>query len=344
MVELSLEARRLAEELDDPEAKAHAAAARRRALWDAAHLSERIETSTEMLSWAREAGDRELALQAHAWLVLDLLEHGDRDAVDAQIDAFRVGADQLRQPLYLWQAVVWRAMQALLAGRLEQAEELAAEALAAGGPAEGVTAAQYYAIQLLAVRREQARIGELEPAARQMVASNPGRPAWRAALATTLSEGGRLDDARVEFEYLAANGFHDIPRDGDWITTIMLLSDLCAELNDAARSAVLSAALQPYARVNVVAGIAVACFGSAARFLGKLAATRGQQTEAAQHFERALEENARLRAPVLLAHTQLDYVGVLPPGGRAERMIDDAAKTAEALGLPWIARRVALVR
>ena len=344
MAELSKEANQIADELGDPEALAHARAARRRALWDAAHLKERVAISTEMLTLARRAGSLELQLQAHAWLVLDLLERGDRDAVDAQITAFSEGAEQLRQPLYLWQAGVWRAMRALLEGQLELTEELAAEALAAGATAEGVTAAQYYSIQLLAARREQARIGELEPAARQMVASNPARPAWRAALATTLSESDQLDAARAELDHLAAQSFRDIPHDGDWITTVTLLCDLCATLADARRAALLYDALLPYAGVNVVAGIAVVCFGSAERFLGKLAATAGRPDEAAEHFEKALEENGRLQAPVLLAHTQLDYAAALGRGARSARLIDEAAETAAAMGLPWVAQRAERLR
>jgi predicted ATPase/tetratricopeptide (TPR) repeat protein len=344
MLELSEQATRIADQLDDSEARAYARAARRRALWDVTHLKERLATSTEMLTLAQRAGNLELALQAHAWLVVDLLEHGDRDAVDAQIAAFTAGAEQLRQPLYIWQAVVWRAMRALLEGGLEQAEELAAEALGAGAPAESVTAPQYYAVQLLAIRREQGRIGELEQAARQMVASNPNRPAWRAALATMLWESGRLADARVELERLAREDFRDIPYDGDWITTVTLLCELCRALEDPARAALLYEALLPYAGVNVVAGIAVVCLGSAARFLGQLASTIGRQSDAIRHFELALEENARLQAPVLLAHTQLDYAAALGGGERAARMIDEAARAAVELGLPAIALRAERLR
>jgi predicted ATPase/DNA-binding SARP family transcriptional activator len=344
MTELSEQATELAQKLGDPEAQAYARAARRRALWDPTHLKERLEVSTEMLTLARRADNLELQLQAHAWLVVDLLEHGDRDAVDAQIDAFSAGAEHLRQPLYLWQAAVWRAMSALLDGRLAQAEELATEAVAAGGPAEQVIAAQYYAIQLLAIRREQGRIGELEQAARGLVASNPVRPAWRAALATLLCESGQLAEARSELEVLAAQGFRDIPRDGDWITTITLLCDVAAALEDSKRAVLLYDALLPYSGVNVVAGIGVVCLGAAARYLGKLAATTGRARDATRHFQQALQENAGLQTPVLLAHTQLDYAAALGASPRAQRLIDESAATARELGVAGLARRVAELR
>ena len=111
-----------------------------------------------------------------------------------------------------------------------------------------MTASQYYAIQLLAIRREQGRMGELEPAARRLVADNPERPAWRAALANLLCEEGRLEEAREEFERLAAHDFEDVPKDLDWMIAMTLLSDVCADLGDAERAALL------YARARAVRG------------------------------------------------------------------------------------------
>ena len=344
MGELSEQAMRLAAELDDPEARVHALAARRRALWNAANIDQRLATSTEMLTGAQQVGDLELQLQAHAWLVVDLLERGERGAVDAQIAAFRGGAEQLRQPLYIWHETVWRAMRALMDGQLTEADELATEALAAGAPGESVTAPTYYAVQLLAIRREQARMGELETAARQMVQSNPERAAWRAALADALFETGQLEEASEQLAVLAANDFEDIPHDGDWMTTITLVSEVSAGLGDAPTAAKLYELLTPFAQLNVVIGLAALCLGSTARYLGKLAATLGERGAAAEHFEHALEANARLRAPLWLAHTQLDYGFALGGGPRARRMIGEAEEVAGRLGLTALVRRAQEVR
>ncbi len=43
----------------------------------------------------------------------------------------------------------------------------------------------------------------------------------------------------------------------------------------------------------------------------------GRQRAAQEHFESALRAAASLRAPVLLAHTQLDYAEALQSGARA---------------------------
>jgi predicted ATPase/DNA-binding SARP family transcriptional activator/tetratricopeptide (TPR) repeat protein len=344
MQALSREAMEIAAEVGDPEAEAYALGARRRALWDATHLQDRLAASTQMLTLARQIGDLELELQAHAWLVVDLLERGDREAVDAQLEAFAAGADRLRQPLFEWNSILWRAMRALLSGALDRADQLAADALAAGAPAEEVTVTQYYSIQLLAIRREQGRMGELEQAARRLVAGNPDRPAWRAALADLLCEEGRLPETREEFERLAARDFDDIPRDLDWMIAMALLSDVCAELGDAGRAELLYGKLEPYAEANVVIGLAAACLGSAAGFLGKLAATMGRFELATEHFERALAANAGLGAPGCLARVQVDYARALGEDPRAEQLLAAASRVADELGLGAVARKVAELR
>ncbi len=341
MRRLSAEATAIAARLGNSEAAALAAAARRRAYWGPDHLERRLADSTQLLRSAREAGDLDLTLQGHAWLAVDLLEVGDRTAVEAQVAAFEAGADQLRQPVFLWNCTVWRAMLALLDGRLADAERLAGEALSSGIMPEGVTAPQYHAIQLMAVRREQDRMDELEAAARQLVATNPVRLAWPAALAILLCDTGRLDEAR---ELLAdmAPGFASIPPDGDWMITVALLADVAAEVGEVEHAATLYEQLSPYGDVTVVVGHGAVCFGPVARYLGRLALTLGERDRAAEHLRQAVEASAALRAPVLLAHARLDYAAALGPGGdgtSARTLIDQAAATATVLELPRVARR-----
>ncbi|HEX3835095.1 MAG TPA: AAA family ATPase [Solirubrobacteraceae bacterium] len=341
MRRFSAEATAIAARLGDTLAAALAAAARRRAYWGPGHLERRLADSTQLLRSAREVGDLELTLQGHAWLIVDLLEAGDRTAVEAQVAAFEAGAAELRQPVFQWNAAVWRTMLALLDGRLADADRLAAEALSAGIMPEGVTAPQYYAIQLLGIRREQGRMGELEGAAREMLATNPLRLAWRSGLATLLCDTGRHDEAR---ELLAgmAEEFSAVPPDGDWMITFALLADVAADLQDVEHAERLYEVLEPYRDSNVVIGHGAVCFGSVARYLGRLALTVGERDLALSHLRQAVDSSAAMRAPVHLAHARLDHATALVAGGdwsAAQTLIEQAAETASALDLPLVARR-----
>ena len=309
MAALSAEATEIARKLDDPTARAMAAAGRRRAFWAPSHRERRLADSAEIFRFGREAGDPELTLQGHAWLIVDLLEDGDLEAVDAHMQEFDQLAEQVRQPLYDWQGAVWRAMRALLAGRVEDAERLAEYALATGARSEQVSAGQYYAAQLLVIRREQGRLPELEVALREMLRQYPNRFVYRAALGVLLTQAGRGDDARHEVEQVALT---DVPEDVDWLVTMTVLADVIADLRDVDRAGELHERLLPYESVNVVIGFAAACEGPVARALGRLAAVTGRASEA--HFERALEMADRLQAPLIAARIQRDRAQALGDG------------------------------
>ncbi len=344
MVVLGQEALRIADELDDPEASALACSAQRPVLWNPADLAERLSVSTKMLACAQQAEALELQLQAHAWLATDLLETGDLGAVDAQIAAFELGAEQLRQPLFRWQALVWRAMRALLDGRLEAAEEAAAEALVTGAPGETITAPQYFAIQLLNIRREQAREGEAEELIRQMAQANPNRHGWRVELGLILLDGGNESEARSQLEELAASDFQDVTWDGEWLPIMAMMGLLASRLEDPVRAQILYERLAPFGAANIVRGVGAVCVGPAARVLGKLAIALGSEREAHGHFQAALQMATDLRAPVLLAHTQLDYAEALGRGAEAAELAGAAKDAADRLGLRAVARRAERLR
>src|SRR5262249_56759030 len=96
------------------------------------NVRERLEAATEILGVARQVKSGELALGGRHWRLQSLLELGDIVGVDAEMNAHARLAIELRQPLYLWFSALWKAMRALLEGRFDEAERLAADALAIG--------------------------------------------------------------------------------------------------------------------------------------------------------------------------------------------------------------------
>jgi hypothetical protein len=152
-------------------------------------------------------------------------------------------------------------------------------------------------------------------------------------------ETGRPDEARAAFDQVAEIDFAGVTQDGEWMPTMALLSQLCTLVGDRERAAVLADLLEPYAANNIVRGVGAVCLGPASRLLGRLAALLGRKQQARVHLEAALEAADALRAPLLRAHTQLDYAEAFGAAGRRAWLVDEAATTARELGLPAVARR-----
>lgn len=111
-------------------------------------------------------------------------------------------------------------MRMLLDGHLADVERIATDALRLGRMAQPANAEQAHTLQMVALRREQGRLAELEHAVRQRANRYPAIPGWRCVLAHMYAETGRREDAAHELETLAADQFRDIPHDGIWLGAI----------------------------------------------------------------------------------------------------------------------------
>jgi tetratricopeptide (TPR) repeat protein len=292
----------------------------------------RLANSTEMLQLAKAANNSDGILDdaycyAHFWRVYSLLEIGDMSATDAEIDAYARLVEEHHEPFQVCVIRACRCMRALMQGRFEDSEHFAQQAFAVGQRMQTETAAGVFGLQMFALRREQGRLKEIEPAVKYFLQQHTAAAAWRPGLALIYSELGRTREAREEFEQLASNDFADLPRDGLWMGCMTYLADVCTFLGDKARAATLYKILLPFEGLNVVFGNAEGCYGTLSRYLGALATTLELWAEAAQHFEDALAMNARMNARPWLAHTQEQYAAML----LARRQSGDREKAAALL-------------
>jgi DNA-binding CsgD family transcriptional regulator len=314
--------------------------------WRPENITARLAASTEVIRLAEGAGDCALVLEASCWRLFELMEIGDRQSVDVQLEAHQQLAAALRQPFYLYVSASFRAMLAIFEGRFTEGERLMQEALLIGQRVRGQDAFGIFSVQMFTLRREQGRLRELAPAVQYFMHQHAVRSVWRPGLALIYSELGLRDEAQTEFEALAANDFAAIPQDGMWVTCMAYLAEVCAFLGDVHRAEVLYQALRPYARHNILVGTTVACFGSACRYLGVLATTMRCWEEAQQHFADALEMNARMGAKPWVAHTQYRYAEMLlarsQSGDReeADTRLTAALAISRELGMRSLEERV----
>jgi tetratricopeptide (TPR) repeat protein len=343
--ELVDEAVAIARRLGDPATLAYALNARYAALWGPANVEERLAIADEVIELARRAGDHRLAREGRGRRIVALLDLGDVAAAHTEIEVHARAAEELRQPYGRWQAAVWRAAEALLAGRFAEGESRAREAFELGRRVRMTDAENCFAVQSFIAGMERGRLGELQSTVERLAARYPDTTRWTAGLAYLHTELGRREEAAAAFEPLAARGFADVERDNQWLLAMTDLADTCAFLGDARRAADLRDLLLPYTGRNVVIVEGWACVGSADRPLGLLATTMGLWEEAEGHFEAALDLNARLGARPWLARTERGYAQMLlarrRPGDteRARDLLRHALGTAQELGMTTLAER-----
>jgi len=317
--------------------------------WSSAALKDlesKLPTLQEIKRHARRVGDMQHLFDILPSLVSGLAWLGDVSAAAAELEEWAPLAEQQRQPFFLYYLLSSRAAFALFAGRFEESEKHAQEALTVGQNMPGLDAPGMYGVQMFSLRREQGRLRELAPLLDHFVKATPRESTWRPALALVYSEIGMLEEARKEFEQLARDHFA-VAEDTTWINCMGMLAEVCWFLRDAARAAPLYERLSPYAHCNVVAAPTVACYGVAARHLGMLAATMQRWEEAERHFEQALEANMRQGGAPSVAHTRYQYAAMLRARGesadraRISALLSESLATARGLGMNALAERVA---
>jgi DNA-binding SARP family transcriptional activator/tetratricopeptide (TPR) repeat protein len=336
--ELSGEAVDIARRVGDASGLGMALVARHWSLWGPGNVQERLQAVNDLLGLAETSGDERLAMQGHRWRMIDLLELGDMDAVDIEIDHYRRIAARRRRlsdDLYLH---IYRAMRLLFAGDYDEAEKEGLQAARVGERVQDTNTGNATLLQALMYRRARGRLERLEGPVRYYAERFGTIPGWRCVLAWLLAETGRSDEARELLDAFAADGFRGLPLDAIWLGAVAYLAETAAVLGDPTHAAALHDLLEPYADRNVAIGWATTCAGSASRHLGVLADLLGNRDEAIERLETALAMNERMRARPWVLQTQVDLARVLAQAPadreRAASLFDAALLEARQLGMP----------
>jgi len=341
---LSEEALQMARRIGDPATLAYALDGRCMATFWPENTKERIALATEFMELADRIGDRERAAAACYYRMMFQLELGDMPALRAGLDAYRLRADELRQPAQLWLLVVTRATLALFHGRFKEAEALISEALARGQGSQRSDAVLSHLIQRFTLARARGRLEAIEQELGASIGEYPARPMLRCMLSSLHAGLRREQQARNVFEQLAADDFAALPLTNEWLFSLGFLAEVAAFLGEVDGAAKIYELLLPYAARNASTADYIAT-GSVSRPLGILASTLERWQEAEHHFKDAVEMNERMGARPWLAQTQEDYGRMLlERNGRgdrmcAQRLIVAALATYRELGMDSSAAR-----
>ena len=255
---------------------------------------ERLANAEELIEVATRCDAAEFVIRGHAYRMHALLELGEIADGEAAYERYAKAAKALRQPQHLWHVHVFHAVRLTMEGRFEEAEREADEGWRGGMRAQEPLADQLHALQIAVLRQLQGRIEEALPAVREMARRFPAIRAWQLSLTSLLAELGSTDEARAGFDRQAVHGFEDLPRDLQWVPSMIRLADTCYWLGDTERAAVLEEKLEPYSGHAVVVGRAASCQGPVDLYLGRLALVRGRPNDAVTRFEAAAELAERM--------------------------------------------------
>jgi tetratricopeptide (TPR) repeat protein len=303
----------------------------------------RLAIAEELRSVARAVQDIKLegAVEHHRAMVF--LETGRMAEYRQALDGAQRLAAELREPAGRFMATVVQASLALLEGRFADAEALVESALRFGGSSVPWDAVIFSRVQRFALRIEDGRLAEIEPAIRRSVEESPSRPLFGCLLARLLTELGDADQARSVFEQLATGRFGGIPVNNDLLLSLSHLAEVAWFLRDAGRGAVPHALLLPYR--GLVVDTLESSTGAVDRYLGLAALTAGDLDSAERHLRDALDLNTRIGAQPWAARTQADLAARLlardQPGDREQAvgLLGAALGTARRLRMTALAKR-----
>lgn len=344
---LSHQAVELARGLKDPATLSYALAGRYWATWWPENPQDRLLIAEEMVAVTEAAGDGERMIDAHMMLHQSYAEAARMAEARSELEDVTRMAHELREPAQLWLfSLATRTLMALMGGEFALAEDLVVRELEWANPIttmrDEVSAGRMH---LFLLRREQARLAEVESMVRASVDEFPWYPLHRAALACLLLDLGRVDEGRTVFDDLAQEGFRALYRDSEWLLGMGLASDACVALGDAAAAAVLYEQLKSFTGRHAI-GFAEGSLGAMDRCLGMLAATLGRLNEADAHLTEAIRLNEQMGARPWTAHSQHELALVLlrrdGPGdaARAAELLGRAVGTARMLGMTALEQRI----
>ena len=322
-------------------------------------MEERIQMTDTALDWARHSGDNEAlrdALSARWWAILgperidermevvqalhalasksgDLrtrllaLEYefgihiirGDRARVEESLLQFEDCANELRQPVYIFLAMSFRASWYIHCGRFAEAEELVEESYEYGlgvVPFAEMTSRgqRYWSKSNRGVpKKDLPDSAELVGLLQTSLIQNTIRQ-----LFITILNFSNDRDAAAAMTRLSELDYRGLERDEHWMMLMTSLADIATSVGDSEMCQWLHGQLRPFTHLISVHDSMRVGRGSVAFAVGILAVALGDLDDAVEQFETAIERErgADMRHALVMSH--LGLAGALARRGRPE--------------------------
>ena len=248
------DAQRLAAEVGTPEATADALDAALVARWGPDDFAERVSLAARLDDVAAHLRDADLRLSAHLWRLTTAWECLDIVAVQRQLRALDMAAEESGSARAAFFAVSRRAMHAVAVGDVNAADELIARTehvgLEVAEPDVEAVLHELRSMHALLVGDLVALASEAD--AHEAFGVAEGIPSITAVGAVLWLAAGQPDRAGLLVTQLMAGGVDGIARDVDFLLNLTCIVGVAAAVEMTDVAAVGAAALVPYAGRGVL--------------------------------------------------------------------------------------------
>jgi len=276
-----------AEEIGAPALLADALDAQLLVHWGPDDLADRVRITSHLEDTVAHVADVEARLSAHLWRLTTALETLDAVAVQRQLRALDLLAEESGSARVRFFAASRRGMHALLVGDLEAATARREDVRRFGTEAgEPDTFALDHTLAGGIARQQGDRAGmAAEAEVYEDFGTREGAPSVTAQGAVLWLEAGEVDRASSLLHQVAGTDFTHLTRDVEWLLTIVSLTQVAAALGAAELTSNAIDVLRPYAGRAVVNAGAVTFEGVVDDYVAHACAAL-DRTEEAARFER----------------------------------------------------------
>lgn len=290
------------------------------------------ERSAEVSRMALARRDYEvLGAASHFRAMVSYLAGRPDDLAASTTDMRRAG-QACGQPVFGFVGACVEQALAYLRGDFTGAERWADIALRTGDLFDAEDTEGSNGVQMFMIRRETA---ELKRFAGFVDGTETFTGRWVPGLLALYTELGCEAGMTRALNHLLNRKLGDRTNEAQWPMELVFTVEAALELSNREALHALRPYVLRYAGKNLVAGQFVALFGSADRYLARMAALDGDSDAAERHFAAALEMDRRMGSVVHVSETLARWASFAASRGRAEesrRLAGEARAIAAPIG------------